>query len=362
MKKSLIIIAVLIGILVACSKEDVPPESNETEPTSEVNFESAELPYPKLSDYNFFEEPLKELSPVEGVLPYELITPLFTDYAKKKRFVWMKDGASAHYDGDGEVLSFDDGAVLIKNFYYNNVQPANETRILETRLLYKINGEWFFGEYVWNDEQTEAYLDMDGSYTPVEWMDQDANTLRSTDYRIPSETECLTCHKSDSEPIPIGPKPQNMNKDFQYTSGTINQLEMWQSVGYLSGGLPGTIETVADWQDPSALLSDRVRSYIDINCGHCHREGSHCDYRPVRFAYNESEDPNNLGICVEPDEEINSTLTHIISPGNIERSVMHFRLNATNEAVRMPLLGRSLVHEEAVDLIEEYINSLPDPC
>ena len=39
---------------------------------------------------------------------------------------------------------------------------------------------------------------------------------------------------------------------------------------------------------------------------------------------------------------------------------MHFRLNSTNESNRMPLLGRSLVDEEAVQLLKDYILSIND--
>ena len=35
---------------------------------------------------------------------------------------------------------------------------------------------------------------------------------------------------------------------------------------------------------------------------------------------------------------------------------------ASEESVRMPLLGRTLVHEEGVQLFEEWINSLTPPC
>jgi uncharacterized repeat protein (TIGR03806 family) len=363
MKRKLIVIATILAVLVACSKmEEETPKENPGETPTGVSFITEELPYSKLSDYRFFEGDLSDLSPTDGVLPYELITPLFTDYAKKSRFVWMAEGASAQYDGDTEIFSFDDGTVLIKNFYYNNVQPSNEKRIIETRLLYKVQSEWFFADYVWNDEQTEAYFDLNGSYTDIEFYDEENDVLRSIEYRIPSDGECLTCHKSNSLPIPIGPKPQNMNMVMDYENGSLNQLDMWQSVGYLSGNLPGEIETVADWQDENALLSERVRAYVDINCGHCHREGSHCDYRPVRFAWAESNVDENIGICVEPDEFINETLTHIIAPGNHERSMMYYRLNTTYEAERMPLLGRSVIHEEATELIKEYINSLTEDC
>jgi hypothetical protein len=69
-----------------------------------------------------------------------------------------------------------------------------------------------------------------------------------------------------------------------------------------------------------------------------------------------------MGICVEPDQNLGQGLEEIIVPGNPDRSVLYFRINTTDEAVRMPLLGRSVIHEEGRDLILEYINSLQGPC
>ena len=34
----------------------------------------------------------------DGVAPYDLATPLFSDYALKLRTVWAPDGAAANYD------------------------------------------------------------------------------------------------------------------------------------------------------------------------------------------------------------------------------------------------------------------------
>lgn len=41
---------------------------------------------------------LSAFQPNEGVLPYDLNSPLFTDYAEKARFVWMPKGVAAGYD------------------------------------------------------------------------------------------------------------------------------------------------------------------------------------------------------------------------------------------------------------------------
>jgi len=348
-------------LALACAKdEDVDPPCPPV-PSSPVNMDLSAVPYPSLADYNFFQGNLADLDPVQGVLPYELISKLFTDYAEKKRFIWMPNGVSTSYVSDQDLLDMPTGTVLIKNFYYDNVLPDMQSRIIETRLLINTGAVWIFAEYVWNDTQTEATLDMDGSFTPVSWIDA-SDVQQDIQYRIPSSTECLVCHKKNSLPLPIGPKPQNLSESMTYADGEMNQLAKWESMGYLQSGYPSDINTVVKWDDPSEDITLRVRSYIDINCGHCHAEGSHCDYRPMRFAFSETSDPVNLGVCVEPDEVIEPQLTHIVASGNINRSVLYYRISSTNEAERMPLLGRTIVHEEARAMIQEWIEGLSPPC
>jgi hypothetical protein len=67
-----------------------------------------------------------------------------------------------------------------------------------------------------------------------------------------------------------------------------------------------------------------------------------------------------MGLCVTPDENIDPMLIQIIVPGNIAKSVMHFRLNSIDENTRMPLLGRSVVDEVGVQLLRDYILSIDD--
>ncbi|WP_299333078.1 Ig-like domain-containing protein [uncultured Psychroserpens sp.] len=328
-------------------------------PVSPVIANLEDMPYATLSEYNFFEGELKDLDPVFGVLPYDINSPLFSDYAHKKRFVWMPNGTKANYASDFTPLDFPLGAVLIKNFYYDNVQPLNVTRIIETRLMYMTNDGWEFAKYVWNDEQTEATFDNSGSFTDVEWIEN--GQTNNVTYRIPSRNECFTCHNKFGTPVPIGPKPQNLNRDIAYAEGTTNQLQKWIEVGYLENNLPTSIESTVQWDDESQDLHLRVRSYLDINCAHCHSEESYCEYRPMRFGFNENEDDTNKGVCVPPDTQISGT-SHIIVPGNIDASVLRFRINSIEEQDRMPIIGRTLKHKEGVRLIEEWINSLDGEC
>jgi hypothetical protein len=225
--------------------------------------------------------------------------------------------------------------------------------------MLKKEDNWYFADYIWNDEQTEATFSLEGSFTNVEFME--ADEMKSTNYRIPSEVECFTCHKSGLNAVPIGLKPQNLNSMYDFLDGTENQLQKLINEGYLEDNLPATINTVVKWSDETQPIDLRVRSYIDINCAHCHQELSHCDYRPVRFAFDESADAANLGICVDPDEEIEEMLK-IVTPGDRETSVMFFRINTEAEEFRMPLLGRSIIHKEAVQMIGDWIDELSTEC
>jgi uncharacterized repeat protein (TIGR03806 family) len=332
------------------------PEPNPT--PGGVSVDLSKVPYPKLSEYKFFTGEMKEHIPAEGVIPYKPASSLFTDYALKKRYVWLPSNTKANYVSDGEIINLPIGSVLIKTFYYDNVQPSGNTKIIETRLMIRKSSGWIFAEYVWNDDQTEATLQMNGSFVSISWLQN--GTPKSTNYRIPSDIECLTCHKTNNQPVPIGIKPQNLNTYYPYSTGTANQLQHWVSKGILNNNLPANIESTIDYNDASQPLKLRLRSYLDINCAHCHKEDSHCDYRPLRLAFSETSQSINMGVCVDPDEFIDPSLVKIILPGNFNKSMMHFRLSSTSESTRMPLLGRTLVHDEGVQLLKDYILSIND--
>ncbi|WP_299126649.1 hypothetical protein [uncultured Winogradskyella sp.] len=318
------------------------------------------VPYPSLTDYNFFEGDLKNLNPAFGVLPYTLNATLFSDYAKKKRFIWMPNNVKAQYLNDAEPLDFPVGTVLIKNFYYENTLPNNQTRILETRLMIRKNDNWIFANYVWNDAQNEAIFDMDGSFVDLQW--QEGTATNSVQYRIPAGPECHTCHKVMEVAQPIGPKPRNLNRNFNYNDGTYNQLNKLVDFGYLNNSLPSSITTMPDYNDTSEPIDLRVRSYLDINCAHCHSEETHCAYRPLRLSFSDTEDYTNIGVCVTPDTDLGEGLGHIIEPGDPNSSVLHFRLSSIEQSYRMPLLGRTLKDIKGVALVEQWIDQLTNEC
>ena len=340
-----------------CQTETVSLTINST---SGVFFDLATMPYQTLSEYNFFDGDLKDLNPGFGVLPYTLNATLFSDYAQKKRFVWMPNNTKATYLSDDVPLEFPVGAILIKNFYYDNTLPNNETRIIETRLMIHKPEGWVFANYVWNEEQNAAILDLDGSFVDLQW--QQNGETSSVQYRIPAGPECHTCHKVMEISKPIGPKPRNLNLNYTYNDGSDNQLNKLVNFGYLENSLPTTISQLPDYNDTSQPLDLRVRAYLDINCAHCHTEETHCDYRPMRFGYNDTQDFSNIGVCVDADTDLGQGLGDIVVPGDARNSVLYFRLNSLEPSFRMPLLGRTTRHIEGIELIEEWIDNLNIEC
>jgi len=351
---TLLLLSVFTAFL-SCGSDD-PAEYKELSP---VVMDLTTVPYPKLSDYKFFTGELKSLTPAHKVLPYDLNSSLFTDYALKKRFVWMPEGAQASYGTDGEVLNLPAGAALIKNFYYENVLPENLTKIIETRIMIKKANGWIFANYVWNDEQTEAFLDLNGSVKNITWLkDGEENTVT---YSIPDKDECLRCHNSNNTPLPIGPKPQNLNKLYNYNGVITNQLAHWKNQGYISNVLPQTISSTVDWKDTSYPLDVRVRSYLDINCAHCHNPAGDANEMHINLAFNQTTDPSNLGIC-EIVHDITPGQAYIISGQDTEDSWLYYRMgDSRNKADMMPPVGRSVTDKDGRALIEQWINSLT-PC
>lgn len=82
MKIKGLLFLIAISFLASCSSDDNYVDLPE-DPISPVFLDLELVPYQKLSEYVFFEGDMKNQMPVYGVLPYEPISSLFTDYAKK---------------------------------------------------------------------------------------------------------------------------------------------------------------------------------------------------------------------------------------------------------------------------------------
>ena len=342
---------------------------------------------PKLSDWHVVEVRDGRLQLNDGVVPYDLNTPLFTDYAHKLRTVWMPKGTTAKYQPT-DTLDFPVGTVISKTFYYprtadgkfgdvarnddysrdfagQGLDMAN-VRLIETRILVHRKDGWAAIPYVWNDAQTEATLARTGAVLPLTLVGAD-NAREDFNYVVPDESQCQSCHAQDwidRKVHPIGPKARHINKDYHYADGSANQLEHLARLGYLSG-LPALAEVPRDanWEDTRATLDARARAYLDINCGHCHNANGAANTTGLTLDVGTPED-RHLGICKPPSAAGQGTGDHFfdIVPGQPDESILPYRLSSKEPGVMMPELGRSTVHREGVALIKAWIAAQPGSC
>ncbi len=316
-------------------------------------------PYPKrLSEWHLFRSTRDGLRPNAGVVPYDLNTPLFSDYASKHRFVWMPVGASAEYREDG-AFEFPVGTIFSKTFAFPKEGGRGGERLIETRLLVNTAGGWVPLPYIWNEEEDEAFLRLVPDPVEIHLSDA-AGRRRDFSYQIPNTNECHECHDNSKVLLPIGPKARNLNKTYAYDDGAENQIAHWSGIGYLRGApAAGAVPRVPRWDDPSdASLGDRAKAYLDNNCAHCHQPGGTAGYTGVDFRFTHI-DLAHTGICKRPNSAgVMGDLEFDLVPGEPDRSILLFRMESTAPKVMMPQIGRDLVHEEGVALIREWIASL----
>ena len=322
----------------------------------------AETPAPRLADYRLFTDPGGR-RPNAGLTPYDLNTPLFSDYAEKIRLAYLPPGTRARYRADG-VFAFPVGAVLVKTFAYpaDLRRPGDHVRYLETRLLIRKRTGWVAQTYVWNADQTDAVLKRAGARIDVTFTDARGRP-RTVDYAVPNQNQCKECHQLDKTLTPIGPKARNLNGDFAYAGGPQNQIAHWTRLGLLSGAPgPQVAPRAARWDDPAAPLEARARAYLDANCAHCHNPRAVASNSGLFLGLEETR-PAALGIGKQPVAAGRGAgnLRVGIDPGHPDTSIITYRMASSEPGVMMPELGRSLIHEEGLALIRDWIEGMKTP-
>lgn len=325
-----------------------------------VRFDPAGEPEEWLSAYGFFTGNPADHQPAHRVVPYDLISPLFSDYAEKKRFVFVPEGKTATYDST-EVFDLPVGSALIKTFYYP-VEGGSE-RLIETRVLLRREQGWEALPYRWNEAQTDARLALAGGKTSVRIQANSGMESQEISYLIPNKNQCKGCHNVSGALQPIGPKARNLNHNFNYGDGTRNQLEHWQAMTLLNDlpAEPAFIPTLADYGDPHESTTDRALAYLEINCGHCHRPEGPANHSGLHLSTLE-EDPVHLGVWKAPVAAGKGSggLLVDIHPGRPDSSILLYRMQEADPGIRMPELGRQIAHQEGIALIRDWIAAM-DP-
>ena len=313
----------------------------------------------------------------ESTTAYDLSTPLFTDYAHKLRTLWTPAGTQGEVDAAG-IFHLPVGSVISKTFYYPRrgaelVHTTDSDRhfnpdgldlghvyLLETRLLVRLEDGWHGLPYVWNEDQTEATLEITGAVMPVA-----VSGLGEFNYIVPDFNQCQGCHVTDlkvESMQPIGLKARHVAKPYSHLHQTQDQLTYLAERHDLLVS-DGDYEVIAAADNESLDLEQRARGYLDINCGHCHSPTGAADTSGMLLNIEESE-AVKLGRCKPPIAAGQGTGGHLygIDPGNSTESILVFRMQSLDPGAMMPELGRSLVHAEGVELISAWIDGMTGTC
>ena len=329
--------------------------------------------YPQaLSDWGIIELQGTQLKVHDSAVVYELNTALFSDYALKLRTVFVPVGESADYH-PSDTFNMPVGSIISKTFFYakdsqgrlittstwqgdpRDVSTSTH-ELVETRLLIKQVDGWDALPYVWDGD--DAYLSITGKLKKYTLTNQ-----KSLNYLVPSSNQCASCHATNhtnKDILPIGIKARHLNRTSSLYQA--NQLAHWQSEGMLQG-VSEPVPSNALWADQAASLSHRARSYLDINCGHCHNAAGAADTSGLLLDY-EDHPKSAMGYCKPPVAAGSGTGGRLYSivPGHPELSILSFRLDTDSPAMMMPELGRSLIHKEGVELVSAWIAELEGEC
>ncbi len=403
--------AALAALLIAACARDVAPAA--------PMFHAEGYPA-KLSDWRLMTAANGALTLSTGVNPYDLATPLFTDYALKLRTVTMPKGEAAVYRSD-EAFDFPVGTIVSKTFYYpttggewasdvavgpeptlaKGVLPLVGVRLVETRLLVRRADGWVAIPYVWNDEQTDAVLHRTGA-TKTLTLHRPDGRAEPFAYVVPNQNQCAGCHATNNTTrklSPIGLKARHLNKPSTFEAG-VNQLDHWILSAMLAGApsappLAGELSAQrteggpsdyvspppspaatpppqageekfprnASWTDESETLDARARAYLDANCSHCHSDVGPADTSGLDLRPHVPFGPS-YGACKSPIASGGGSGGRLydIVPGKPEESIFVYRMETTKPGHMMPELGRSTSHEEGVALIAEWIAAMEGEC
>jgi uncharacterized repeat protein (TIGR03806 family) len=352
--------AVIISVFIVACNQEVKEPVKQAEAEVPASNADMGLGPTKLSEYALFKGRMADMVPADGIMPYDLATPLFSDYAHKLRFVKLPAGQKAKYDPK-EVFDFPVGTTLIKTFYYPTDfrDESKGRKLMETRLLIHKDSGWVALPFIWNDEQTEAYLEVTGGRKDISWTHYDGSK-KQVNYVVPNINQCKGCHVKNEVMQPIGPTARQLNKNLKYADGEHNELEYWAEAGILSGYSKGSAPKAVVWNDPATgSLDERARLYLDINCGHCHTEEGPANTSGLHLDIDE-KDKAKLGYQKAPVAAGRGSggLKADIIPGHPEESILLYRMNSDDPGIMMPELGRKMIHTEGVELVREWIASL----
>ena len=303
-------------------------------------------------------------TPATGVLPYEINAPAWADHTQSQRWLAIPDRRHIATDGAGN-WQFPDGSVLVKTIQLPTDNGA--ARRLETQILHREENSWRPYTYVWNDAGTDAQLAPAGGLDLT--LPPDPTRPAPSRWRIHGRSACLLCHNPWVEAkttvfgvqsaSPLAVDTRQWNRAVQVAGKPVSQLQHLYDQGWLETGAPSDRPPALPLVNPvdeQQSLDRRVRSYLHVNCAHCHQFNAG---GAANIALSHQVPLNNTGtLKTRPTQgTFGITGARIIAPGDPLGSVLYYRVSKLGGG-RMPRLGSDHVDLAAADMIHDWIAGL----
>ena len=305
---------------------------------------------------------------MEGLVTYDVIQPFWSDGALKKRWMAIPNDGIPNAPTEQITYSEEDswgfpiGTVFIKHFEIALDETVEENpHRLETRFfVHGEDGTWYGLTYRWNADQTDATL-VEAPGASETLTITTAQGPRTQTWTYPSRLDCMTCHAAENGSV-LGANSRQLNHVIYYpdVDDNANQLVELHRRGFLNTDLPNinTVLTLTRVSDTQAPVENRARSYLDVNCGYCHKEaGTGRGFFDARYSV-ELDNQNLIdGALIDP---LGIDGARVIAPGDTTQSVAYVRMTSLNEEVMMPPIAKNRIDTSAISLMRDWILSMEE--
>ena len=356
-------------------------------PNEAVKTHRANFPV-KLSETGIFDlagSSLRDQIPSPGVYPFAINAQRWADHAVAERFAGFPGTSSAKvYDGfvpipevffSGQVFLPKNG-VLVKTLSMDMVAgDSSSRRRIETQLLHFDGKNWNAYTYAWNEAQTDADLvPAAGLDRAISVVDPEApGGKRQQIWHYPSRAQCITCHNPwvgyalAFNPLQLSRPSTGEKANGASATDPLTQLKQLGLIELMQANGNKKVEAfppmpaahrLVNPQEGAASLADRARSYLHVNCSHCHQPNAGGSV--VIDLRKSTPDGETKTVGINPVKgAFDIPMASIISPGDPYRSTLYYRMAKTGPG-HMPHMGSELVDARGLALVHDWIGQIPN--
>ena len=304
-----------------------------------------------LSKTGLFEELSPEMVNASGVYDYVLNTTMWQDGAESHYQIALPETSSIEWKANHEHWKYPANTVLVKTIQRDvTIDSFAVPQKVETQILHFDGLEWHPYSYLWNDSQTDAELVAADGTTKILGIPNPSAKMggEEVEYRVHSRAECASCHVPRAGHA-IGFDLPNLDRK--------QQIEKMVQLGLFSQQIPEKQrkqKMVA--VDHDGILNVKARSYLAINCAHCHRRGGGGTAH-IEFPFTHDLKKTNSVSAAPTQGTFEIPGAEIIAPSDPYRSVLYYRMSTIGRG-HMPHLGNQQIDSEGLALVREWIESL----